>query len=112
MMAADHVHESDLLCQMLKALGHPVRLEIVRFVREHPCCICNEILLHLPDNCSRAQSTLSQHLKILREAGLIVADFDGSMTTYTIHHECFDWLGEQLTQLSGTPVDVRSMCDD
>ena len=112
MMAADQVHESDLLWHMLKALGHPVRLEIVRFVRAHPCCICNEILLHLPDNCSRAQSTLSQHLKILREAGLIVADFDGSMTTYTIHHDHFDWLGEQLAQLSGGHAEVRSMYED
>lgn len=109
MATAECESNNDLLWHMLKALGHPVRLEIVRFVCTHPCCICNEILLHLPDDCSRAQSTLSQHLKILREAGLIVADFDGSMTTYTIHHEHFDWLGEQLAQLSGAAANARSL---
>ncbi|HEU5013145.1 MAG TPA: metalloregulator ArsR/SmtB family transcription factor [Roseiflexaceae bacterium] len=100
MATAECESNNDRLWHMLKALGHPVRLEIVRFVREHPHCICNEILLQLPDDCTRAQSTLSQHLKILREAELVVADFDGSMTTYTIHHEHLGWLSEQITRLN------------
>lgn len=107
MTAAECLPDNELLWHMLKALGHPVRLEIVRFVRDHPNCICNEIFLQLPDNCARAQSTLSQHLKILREAGLVLADFDGSMTTYTVHHEHFNWLSEQIDRLSGAHVDVR-----
>lgn len=105
MLTAEHTHKRDDLWHMLKALGHPVRLSIVQFIRAHPRCICNEILLQLPDDYSRAQSTLSQHLKILREAGLVVADFDGSMTTYTIHHEHFDWLGEQIAALSGERIE-------
>lgn len=90
--------------QMLKALGHPVRLQIVRFIREHPGCICNEILLHLPDECVRAQSTLSQHLKILREAGILIAENDGNMTVYEVHHDHLDWLGEQIAALNAAIV--------
>lgn len=83
----------------LKALGNPVRLQIMRFVQRHPRCIGNDILLHLPETAARAQSTLSQHLKILRAAGLIEAECDGSATCYMINRERLGWLREQLADL-------------
>jgi DNA-binding transcriptional ArsR family regulator len=48
---------------------------------------------------ARAQSTLSQHLKILRDAGLIEAECDGSATCYAVSQECLGWLREQLAEL-------------
>ncbi|HEX9439202.1 MAG TPA: ArsR family transcriptional regulator [Roseiflexaceae bacterium] len=91
--------DDERLYRMLKALGNPVRLQIVRFVLRHPRCIGNEILLHLPDEHTRAQSTLSQHLKILRAAGLIDAECDGPATCYVVNEECMGWLRQQLVDL-------------
>lgn len=85
------------LYQICKALGNPVRLQIVRFVQSHPHCIGNQIQLQLPDNVARAQSTLSQHLKILRDAGLIRANCDGSATSYVVDEESLAWVAEQLS---------------
>lgn len=98
MVTACHSSD-DELWRVMKALGSPVRVAIVRFVQQHPRCICNEILLHLPDECARAQSTLSQHLKILRDAALIEADFDGSVTCYTVNGSRLQWLHDQIRQL-------------
>lgn len=89
----------DYTWRVLKALGHPVRLEIVRFIQHHPHCVCNEILLQLPDRCARAQSTLSQHLKILRDAGVIEAEHDGSTTSYILNAEQIARLSDQLSGL-------------
>jgi ArsR family transcriptional regulator, arsenate/arsenite/antimonite-responsive transcriptional repressor len=91
--------DDERLYRILKALGNPVRLQIMRFVQLRPRCIGNEILLHLPDDMARAQSTLSQHLKILRDAGLIEAECDGSATCYMVDQECLGWLREQLADL-------------
>jgi DNA-binding transcriptional ArsR family regulator len=84
---------------ILKALGNPVRLQIVRFVQRHPRCIGNQIQLQLPDDVARAQSTLSQHLKILRDAGVITAECDGAATCYVVNEESFHWLREQLSSM-------------
>ena len=85
---------------MLKALGNPVRLQIVRYVQEHPRCIGNQIQLQLPNEVARAQSTLSQHLKILRDAGVIEAECDGAAICYMLNQRSLDWLHEQLVDLT------------
>jgi DNA-binding transcriptional ArsR family regulator len=100
MATARREQNDERLYRMLKALGNPVRLEIVRFVQQRPRCIGNDILLHLPANMARAQSTLSQHIKILRDAGLIEAECDGPATCYAINQECMVWLREQMSDLS------------
>lgn len=92
-------HDDQRLYCMLKALGNPVRLQIVRFVRQHPRCIGNEILLQLPDDVARAQSTLSQHLKILRTSGLLDAECEGPATCYALNRESLDWLRDQMGDL-------------
>ena len=101
MATARRERDDERLYMILKALGNPVRLQIVRFIRQHPRCIGNEIMLQLPDDVARAQSTLSQHLKILRDAGLLEAECDGTATCYALNHECIGWLQEQLADLAG-----------
>lgn len=86
-------------CRVCKALSNPVRLEIIRYVLEHPGCIGNEILLHLPEECPHAQSTLSQHLRVLRGAGLLEAWEEGPAVCYHVNQECLAWLGQQLRGL-------------
>lgn len=85
-----------LLC---KALGNPIRVSILRYVLHHPDCIGNEILLHLPENGPHAQSTLSQHLRQLRDAGLLEAYSDGAAVCYRVNSERINWLKGQLDEM-------------
>ena len=57
--------EQERLVRMFKALGNPTRFEILKFLVTHPGCITGDIVEYLPI----AQATVSQHLKVLREAG-------------------------------------------
>jgi ArsR family transcriptional regulator len=64
--------------RLAKALGHPARVKIIRFLLEREECVVGEIVGELP----LAQSTVSQHLKVLREAGLIRGEVDGPRICY------------------------------
>lgn len=69
-----------LLARRLKALAHPARLTIVRALMEADRCSCGDIVRSLP----LAQSTVSQHLKVLREAGLIRGEIEGPRSCYWV----------------------------
>lgn len=68
------------LASLAKALGHPARVKILRLLTRDNSCICGEIV----DDLNLAQSTVSQHLKMLKEAGLIRGEIDGPRTCYCI----------------------------
>lgn len=99
MVTANQKPDTCATWQALKALGNPVRFAIVQFIRQHPRCISNEILFQLPDDCSRAQSTLSQHLKVLRQAGVVLIDSDGALTCYTVNEARIAGLSRELNDL-------------
>ncbi len=68
----------EVLARLAKALGHPARVKILRFLMERDDCMVGAIVDELP----LAQSTVSQHLKVLREAGLIHGEVDGLRICY------------------------------
>jgi ArsR family transcriptional regulator len=68
------------LAMLAKALGHPARVQIVRLLVRRNACICGDIVDELP----LAQSTVSQHLKVLKEAGLIRGEIDGPRVGYCV----------------------------
>ena len=76
MFALDDPRRSDLL----RALAHPARLAILRALARRGTCICSELVELTP----RAQSTVSQHLKVLKEAGLIRGEVDGPRVCYCV----------------------------
>ena len=80
------------LARMLKALGNPVRFQIVEYLASSQTCITNDIVRLLP----LAQSTVSQHLKVLREAGLIKGEIEGPATCYCLDTNGIQWLKDQL----------------
>ena len=84
--------EKQRLARMLKALGNPVRFQIVEYLAAHQTCMTNEIVKNTP----LAQSTVSQHLKVLREAGLIQGEIDGPATCYCLDPQGFRWLKDQI----------------
>jgi DNA-binding transcriptional ArsR family regulator len=66
--------------EIAKALSHPARVAIIKFLVKQKSCICNDIVEHLP----LSQSTVSQHLKELKNAGLITGEIDGPRVCYCI----------------------------
>jgi ArsR family transcriptional regulator len=69
------------LAQLAQALGHPARVAIVRLLKERKTCLCGDIVEVLP----LAQSTVSQHLKMLKEAGWIEGEVDGPRVCYCLN---------------------------
>jgi ArsR family transcriptional regulator len=70
----------DALAELAKAVGHPARVRILRLLADKPSCICGTIV----DAVGLAQSTVSQHLAILKDAGLIRGEIDGPRTCYCL----------------------------
>jgi ArsR family transcriptional regulator len=72
------VPDDDTLAALAKAAAHPARIRILRFLAEQQACITGDIVTEL----DLAQSTVSEHLRILREAGLIQGEIEGPRTRY------------------------------
>jgi ArsR family transcriptional regulator, arsenate/arsenite/antimonite-responsive transcriptional repressor len=68
------------LAALAKAVGHPLRVQILRLLAARSSCVCGDIVDELPV----AQSTVSQHLKVLKEAGLIRGEVDGPRVCYCL----------------------------
>ena len=68
------------LARVAKALGHPARVAIVRMLAASGTCVCGDIVDRMP----LAQATVSQHLKVLKDAGLIRGDVDLPRVCYCI----------------------------
>lgn len=85
----------DLLALRLRALGHPARLAILRALARAEKCQCGEIVRGLP----LAQSTVSQHLKVLKEAGLITGSIEGPRSCYCLDRAVFAELKAALGPL-------------
>jgi ArsR family transcriptional regulator len=83
---------------MCKALGHPARLAILRQLLNEDRCICGRIVEVLP----LAQSTVSQHLKVLKEAGLIRGEIEGPKTCYCADRRRLADLADSLAALVST----------
>jgi ArsR family transcriptional regulator len=71
------------LAALARALSHPARVAIVRHLATTGMCVCGEIVSVLP----LAQATVSQHLKVLKEAGLVQGEVDGPRTCYCVNPE-------------------------
>lgn len=68
------------LALLTKAVGHPSRVQILRLLARRTTCVCGDIVDELP----LAQSTVSQHLKVLKDAGLIKGEIDGPRVCYCL----------------------------
>lgn len=82
---AFNIKESQL-SEWCKALAHPARIAIIKSLASRKECICGDLVLDLP----LAQSTVSQHLKALKRAGLIQGVIDGPRSRYCINKKNFN----------------------
>jgi len=73
--------DDEALATLARALAHPIRVRILRLLLEKDACVCGELVELLPV----AQSTVSQHLKIMKDAGLIQGEVDGPKVCYCVN---------------------------
>ena len=78
---SEEVMDMDGFARICKALGHQARIKILKYLKEENRCICGQIVEILP----LAQSTVSQHLKSLKESGLVKGEVEGLCTCYCIN---------------------------
>ncbi len=79
----DYLQETEALARFAKALGHPTRIKIIKYLSEQSYCHTGDLMDYLP----LAQSTISQHLKELKDAGLITGEINPPKVKYCIHHQ-------------------------
>ncbi len=89
--------QDEQLAQFTKALGHPARIAILRTLAQRGECVCGEIVEALP----LAQATVSQHLKVLKDAGLIQGEIDGPRVCYCVDPETVKRFQKMITTLTG-----------
>ncbi len=83
------------LAAWAKALAHPARLAILRVLAARRACLCGEIVDELP----LAQSTVSQHLRALREAGLVAGEVEGPRVCYCLDEAALREMRQAMTAL-------------
>lgn len=83
------------MAKLTWALAHPARVRIVRLLLDRTSCVCGEIVEEMP----LAQSTVSQHLKILKETGLVQGEIDGPRVCYCINENALGKLKKLIADL-------------
>jgi DNA-binding transcriptional ArsR family regulator len=83
------------LASLTKALGHPARIAIIQYLIKTKSCVCGDIVDELP----LSQSTVSQHLKELKRAGLIKGDIDGLSVCYCIDQKVWNKAAKIVNEL-------------
>lgn len=83
------------LAVLAKAVGHPARVAILRRLAADGTCVCGEIVDELP----LAQATVSQHLKVLKDAGLVQGEVNGPSVCYCVNPRMLDKLKRLVAAL-------------
>ena len=94
------------LAELARALSHPARVAIVRYLAARGTCICGQIVDVLP----LAQATVSQHLKVLKEAGLVQGEVDGPRTCYCVNPEAVKRFQSLVASLPASRVKGDASC--
>ena len=90
--------EFESLAEACKALSHPARMAILQTLANRGTCICGEIVDVMP----LSQATVSQHLKVLKQAGLIRGESEGPKSCYCIDTQAMAELRQRFTALFGS----------
>lgn len=80
---SDYVNE---IAHVAKVFSHPARVAILKYISEQESCICNDLV----DEIGLSQATISQHLTVIADAGLLEGTFKGKAKCYCINLETFE----------------------
>ncbi len=98
--------QQNRIAVMAKALGHPARVAIIEYLLSVKACICGDIVNELP----LAQPTVSQHLKELKNAGLIKGSIDGNAICYCLDEQAFAKLQSYFAGISFNLDQKKNNC--
>ena len=98
--------EQNEIAVLTKALGHPARIAIIEYLLKTENCICGDIVKELP----LAQPTVSQHLKELKNAGLIKGNIEGNAICYCLDKIGFEKIDSFLKTIKTYFEDQKNSC--
>ena len=87
--------DTDTFAKIFKALGHPTRVKIVEHLIKINSCVCGEIVNIFPFS----QSTISQHLKLLKKSGIVRGEIEGPKTCYCVDFDVLNQLKNYVSNL-------------
>jgi DNA-binding transcriptional ArsR family regulator len=103
----DHfTNKQNTIATLLKALAHPARVAIIEYLIKVDTCICGDIVNKLP----LAQPTVSQHLKELKNAGLIKGTIEGNAICYCINEKAIEKLQNYFANMSAKLTHKKDNC--
>lgn len=98
--------EQNNLATSLKALAHPARIAILQYIIKQNACICNDLVEEL----GLAQATISQHLKELKNIGIIKGSIEGTSVCYCIDENVWKKIKYELNALLVDNVEIDKCC--
>ena len=98
--------QQNLIANLAKVLGHPARVAILQHLFKINACICGDLV----DEIGLAQATISQHLKELKNSGLIQGTIDGTSVCYCINKERWNEMKETLSDLLDLDISQSNCC--
>jgi ArsR family transcriptional regulator, arsenate/arsenite/antimonite-responsive transcriptional repressor len=98
--------KQNTIATLAKAMGHPARIAIVEYLIKVNDCICGDIVNELP----LAQPTVSQHLKELKNAGLIKGNIEGNTVCYCIDEKAIEKLQHYFGSISTKLLSRKNNC--
>lgn len=102
----EYQKEQLILAQWTKALSHPARIAIIEFLSKQNSCVCGDIVLQL----DLSQSTVSQHLKALKEIGFIKGEIEGVTTCYCLDTKVWAQFKESMSLFINRIQENPSSC--
>lgn len=101
-----YTEEQEKVARFAKAMGHPARIAILQFLAKQECCFFGDIHEELPI----AKATVSQHLKELKESGLIQGEIEPPKVKYCINRENWETAKRMFADFFGQPVWKKESC--
>lgn len=101
-----HSDQQNRLASLFRVLGHPARIAILQYIIDQNTCICSDLVEEL----GLAQATISQHLKELKNLGIIHGTIEGKSVCYCIEENMWEQIQQEFNSFFNQDVKVRSCC--
>ena len=104
--SAEFTEKQNNIANLAKAIGHPARVAIIEYLMKVDTCICGDIVNELP----LAQATISQHLKELKNAGIIKGTIEGNSICYCLDPIVMLKISNYFLKISSKLTNKKSNC--
>ena len=94
------------ISSICKVLGHPARVAILEYISIQNSCICNDLVSEI----GLAQATISQHLRELKNIGLLQGEIEGKSVCYCINHDKWNSMKALMTNFLNQDISITNNC--